>query len=91
MEPTEAGLQLPDAGENVLLWREDDEVAMAVMDAASFACIEAIACGSPLACADASAQVIDSAFDWKACMHSLMQHDLIVALDQGREEPKPCR
>jgi hypothetical protein len=92
MEPADAGLQLPDAGENVLLWREDGEVAMAVLDEASFACIEAIACGRTLADAYASAQAVDFAFDGTTCMHSLMQRDLFVVPDhECPEEPKPCQ
>lgn len=78
MQPKGEDLQLPDAGENVLLWREHGEVAMAAPDAASFACIEALALGLTIACAKATARAIDPAFDLSACVGSLAQRGLIV-------------
>ncbi|TAM95173.1 MAG: DUF2063 domain-containing protein [Rhodanobacteraceae bacterium] len=93
MEPGENGLRLPDTGENVLLWREDGEVAMAAMDAASFACIEAIACGRTLAVANAEACMIDAAFDLHACLGSLAQRGLIARSTSNPwiRESEPCR
>lgn len=93
MEPGEDGLRLPDTSENVLLWREDGEVAMAALDAASFACIEAIACGRTLAVANAEACMIDAAFDLHACLGSLAQRGLIVrpTSSPGTKESKPCQ
>ena len=93
LEPGEENLQLPDAGENVLLWREDGEVAMAALDGASFACIEAIACGRTLAVANAEACMIDAAFDLHACLGSLAQRGLIArsTSSPGTKESKPCQ
>ncbi|MGH8115649.1 MAG: HvfC/BufC family peptide modification chaperone, partial [Rhodanobacteraceae bacterium] len=61
--PTSDGLQLNGTGEDVVLWREDGEVAMAAPDAASFACIEAIFGGNTLAGAHAAAIAMDLDFD----------------------------
>ncbi|TAN02426.1 MAG: DUF2063 domain-containing protein [Rhodanobacteraceae bacterium] len=93
MAPGEEGLQLPDTGENVLLWREDGEVAMTTLDAASFACIETIAHGHTLAVANAAACAIDPAFDLRACIGSLVQRGLIVrpTSSPGTKESKPCQ
>ncbi|MGH8112960.1 MAG: HvfC/BufC family peptide modification chaperone [Rhodanobacteraceae bacterium] len=93
LEPGDEGLQLPDSGENVLLWREDGEVAMAAVDAASFACIDALACGQTVARANAAAQAVDPAFDVSACMGSFAERGLLVdpISSPGIKEPKPCR
>ncbi|TAM99755.1 MAG: DUF2063 domain-containing protein [Rhodanobacteraceae bacterium] len=93
MEPGEEGLQLPDTGENVLLWREDGEVAMAALDAASFTCIEAIAGGRTPAFANAAACMVDAAFDLHACLGSLAQRGLIVhpTSNPRIKESKPCQ
>lgn len=80
LEPGDENLQLPDAGENVLLWREDGGVAMAALDAASFACIEAFALHQTIAHANAAARTIDPAFDLSACTGSLAERGLIVGL-----------
>lgn len=77
---TPAGLQLTGAGEQVVLWREDGEVALATPDAASFACIDALTRGRTLDHAHAAAQSIDPDFDLPACLASLAGHGLIVAL-----------
>ncbi|HEX7323819.1 MAG TPA: DNA-binding domain-containing protein [Rhodanobacteraceae bacterium] len=80
-------------GERVALWREDGEVAMAALDAASFACIEALARGSPLEDADAVASAIDPDFALPECIESLLQHRLVVGLrPRGLcGEVPPCR
>ncbi len=93
MAPGKDGLQLPDSGENVLLWREDGEVAMAALDAASFACIDVIAHGHALAVAHAAACAIDPAFDQPACLGTLAQRGLIVGsdLNHNSKESVPCR
>lgn len=92
-DPTPAGLQLTGAGERVVLWREDGEVAMATPDAASFACIDALSRGESLRHARAAALAIDPEFDLSACLGSLTGHGLIVALHAiaPHLEPVPCR
>lgn len=93
MAPGEEGLQLPDTGENVLLWREDGEVAMAALDAASFACIEALARGATLARSNTAARAIDPAFDQPVCLGTFAQRGLIVGsiLNDNLRESVSCR
>lgn len=92
-EPTPEGLQLTGAGEQVVLWREDGEVAMATPDAASFACIDALSRGKSLDQAHTRALVIDPDFDLPAFLANLAGHGLIVALHPNapHEESTPCR
>ncbi|MGH8148030.1 MAG: HvfC/BufC family peptide modification chaperone [Rhodanobacteraceae bacterium] len=92
-EPDDEGLQLPDAGESVLLWREDGEVAIAALDAASFACIDALACGQTVAHANAAARAIDPAFDLATCMGSFAERGLLVdpISHHGLKESESCR
>jgi len=92
-DPTPEDLQPPDTGEQVVLWREGSEVAMAAMDAASFACIEALASGDTLDRAHATAKSRDTDFDLSVCLASLAEHGLIVALDKATtdQEPTPCQ
>ena len=78
-DSTPDGLQLTGAGEHVVLWREDGEVAMATPDAASFACIDALMRGRTLDHAHAAAQAIDPDFDLSAFLANLAGHGLIVA------------
>jgi hypothetical protein len=94
LQPTSEGLTLDGAGENVMLWREDGEVAMAPLDGASFACIAALARGDTLDAAGAEARACEPGFDLEACLASLIRHGLITAItpiDDSREEPAPCR
>lgn len=80
MQPSSEQLKLDGVGENVVLWREGDAVAMAAPDPASFACITALALGRPLrdACADATA--LDTSFDLALCIGSLLQHGLMTGI-----------
>lgn len=88
MDPAPEDLQLTTAGEEVVLWREDGEVAMGTPDAASFACIDALTRGDTLSATRAKAIAIDSNFDLPACLGSLAEHGLITALYRAtpREE-----
>lgn len=79
-EPTPDGLQLTGAGEQVVLWREDGEVAMATPDAASFACIDSLLRGTSLDHAHTTALAIDPDFDLPAFLANLAGHGLIAAL-----------
>lgn len=80
MQPSSDRLRLDGAGENVLLWREDGEVAMAALDAASFACIEALTQGRSLDAARAAARAADPDFELAACMESFAQRGVISTL-----------
>lgn len=80
LDPTPGGLELPDAGERVALWREDGQVAMTALDAASFACLDALARGRGLDAAYAAAGAVDAAFDLPACIESFVAHGLVCAL-----------
>lgn len=80
IQPSPKQLQLGDEGENVVLWREDGEVAMAVPDAASFTCIEALVQKRVLDAANTAAQAVDAGFDLAMCMQSLLQRGLISAV-----------
>ncbi|MBS0382542.1 MAG: putative DNA-binding domain-containing protein [Proteobacteria bacterium] len=79
-QPTDAGLDLADAGEQVVLWREDDQVAMAALDSASFACIESLARGGTLDDAYQAGCKQDRDFDLAACIESLVDRGLLAAL-----------
>lgn len=80
MQPSTERLTLGGEGENVVLWREDGEVAMDATDAASFACIAVLARGDTLTAAHAAAQARDTTFDLTACINSLLQHGLVAGL-----------
>lgn len=93
IQPSPEDLQLDSEGENVVLWREDGEVAMATPDAASFACIAALMRGRPLEAAHAAATAIDPGFDLVACLESLARQGLIAALPRlsnAHKEPPTC-
>ena len=87
MEPDDAGLRLPATGEQVLLWRDGDGIAMTALDAASFACIAALARGCSLAVAANDARALDPEFELGACMRSFGAHGLIVA---GEDSSRAC-
>jgi hypothetical protein len=93
LQPTSEGLTLDGTGENVMLWREDGEVAMAPLDGASFACIAALARGDTPAAAGTQAQACDPDFDLEVCLASLIRHSVIAAVTpykESREEPATC-
>lgn len=69
-----------DAGESVVLWREDGEVAMTAVDAASFACIAALRQGASVGAAETAACVIDPEFDLAMCVGSLLQRGLVAGM-----------
>lgn len=95
LRPTTERLTLADAGESVVLWREDGEVAMAALDGASFACIAALVRGNTLDAARAAAMVLDAGFDLSACLGSLFRHGLIAGTTpfvvRSRKESPACR
>lgn len=72
-------LQLDGHGEQVALWRDGSEVAMADLDPASFACIAALIDERDLVVAHAAALASDGKFDLVACLHTLLAHRLVVA------------
>ena len=90
IQPTSEQLLLDGHTEQVVLWREEGEVAMAMVDPASFACIASLARGDALDAAHAVAQARDPAFDLAACLPSLLRQNLITTihpLTSFREAP----
>lgn len=81
MQPDGERLKFAGTGEHVLLWREAGQVAMAVLQAASFACIEALARGLSLDDAHDAAHFVDPSFNLPDCMASLLGNGLIVAFN----------
>lgn len=92
MQPTPERLQLPATGERVLLWRAGGQVAMAALDAASHACIDALAQGRGWHDACQAARALDPGFDADACFASLDAHGLLRpgGAPHELEEPQPC-
>ncbi len=81
LQPSTERLAPPESGDHrVLLWRSADEVAMAGVDAASFACIEALARGDMLDAAHAAASAKDPGFDLAQCIVSLVKEGLVTAI-----------
>ena len=78
-------LQLEGRGEQVVLWRDGSDVALAATDAASHACIAALAGGRDLDAAHADALAADAHFDLAACLRSLIAQGLVVAFTQTGE------
>ncbi|WP_291774851.1 DNA-binding domain-containing protein [Castellaniella sp.] len=74
----DGNLALGDEGENVLLWREGGEVAMASVDSATLAFLDALAAGTPLDEASAAATTLDAEFDAPGCISGLIQRHLIA-------------
>lgn len=94
LRPADESLVLGNDGESVVLWRDDDEVAMDAVDPASFACITAVAQGLTLGEARSAAQSIDNGFDLDACLESLFAHELVIGVrlySAPRQEPPTCR
>jgi len=85
--PADGRLQLDGRGEQVVLWRDGGDVALAATDAASYACIAALASGRDLDAAQADALAADADFDLAACLQSLIAQGLIVACTQTGEHP----
>ena len=77
-QPASERLALPASGERVMLWREDDQVAMTALDPASFACIESLARGDALADAYQAGRLQDADFDFAACTDSLVDRRLLA-------------
>lgn len=76
-----------DEGEQVLLWREDGDVAMATLEPATFRCIEMLAGGNDVATAWAGACNLDHAFDLESCLRDLLGHGLVVAFTDEETSP----
>lgn len=91
--PAPENLLLDGESENVVLWRDDGEVAMAALDAASFACIAVLASGGTFDAACSAARARDAVFDAAACIASLFRCGLVTAIAPSAsiiEEPCPC-
>lgn len=73
------------SGEHVLIWRDEDAVAMAVVEPATLACIEALSAGRSVAAANAAGCDMDGQFDIQPCLGDLLAQGLIVTCSgQGR-------
>lgn len=68
-----------DEGEQVMLWRDGGEVAMAALEPATFRCIEMLAGGHDVATAWGGAREVDNTFDLEPCLRDLLGYDLVVA------------
>lgn len=77
-QPGDERFALPTTGERVLLWREGDQVAMAMLDRASFACVTALARGDSLTAAYRAARELDPEFNFAACIESLVDRGLLT-------------
>ena len=82
--PAGERLQLDGRGEQVVLWRDGGDVVLAATDAASYACIAALAAGRDLDTAQAEALAADADFDLASCLQSLIAQGLVVAFTQTR-------
>lgn len=94
LRPADENLVLGKDGENVVLWRDEGEVAMDAVNPASFACIAAVAQGLTLGEARSAAESIDHDFDLDACLESLVAHGLVAGVrpySASRREPPTCR
>ena len=85
--PADGRLRLDGHGEQVALWRDGGAVAMAALDAASHACIAALAAGRALDTAHAEGLAADAHFELAACLRSLLDQGLIVAFTHTGERP----
>lgn len=90
MQPSPGRLTLSEHGDRLLLWRSEGEVAIAPLDAASFACIDALLGGATLDAADATACAQDFAFDLPACIASLAAQELVTAITPVHREEHPA-
>lgn len=79
-------LQLPSEGEQIVLWRSGAEVAMAIVDAASFVCIAALLQGASIDAAHGEALARDPHFDVAACIGSLLEETLITVIHPAAED-----
>ena len=80
--PSSAPPQLDDGAESVLLWREDDEVAMVATPAASTIFIEALRLDRTVDTAARAALDADPEFDAAECLGGLLSHNLIVGFEK---------
>lgn len=83
-QPTAERLVLPTSGDHMVLWRSEGDVAMAGVDVASFACIDALAHGDTLDTAHALARALDPGFDFPTCIASLVDARLVTAITPVR-------
>lgn len=69
-----------DASEQVLLWRDGSEVAMAALDPATFRCIDMLAAGHDVPMAQSAAYKVDNAFHLESCLRDLLAQGLAVPI-----------
>lgn len=78
--PGKAPPVLPPAGERVLIWRDNAQVAMSLLHPASHACVEAMIRGRSVDAAYAAAHALDPGFDLSACVTGLVQNRLVTRI-----------
>jgi hypothetical protein len=76
-----------EVGEQVMLWRDGGEVAMAALEPATFRCIEMLAGGHDVATSWAGAREVDNTFDLESCLRDLLGHGLVVAFTDEETSP----
>ena len=77
--PSGAAPGMGGGGEQILLWCDGGDVAMASLDPATFRCIEMLADRHSVASAWAVATEVDDEFDLEPCLRDLLAQGLIVA------------
>jgi len=89
MQPGDQRLSLPETGEHLVLWRETDQVTMAVLNKASFQCVKELAQGASLDQAYRLARQQDPNFDLTACFADLVTQGLVVDLTAVSTQETP--
>jgi len=80
--PSSAPPRLDDGAESVLLWREDDEVAMVATAEASAIFVESLLLDKTVDAAATAALDADPEFDAAECLGGLLSRDLITGFEQ---------
>lgn len=80
MQPDPGRLDLGPDGESVMLWREDEEVAMVALRRADFECVETIVSGGSLQEGYERATAEDADFELGECLSGLFQHGLVTGV-----------
>jgi len=79
--PSDPAPRTDEGGTHVLLWRDETEVAMAEVEAATAAFIESLRNGYDIVTAATGATDVDAGFDFTACMGDLLARRLITGFD----------
>lgn len=80
-------LQLRDAAQHVLVWRDGVQVAMQEPEAGYDEFVRALLADEPLSPACQQAQLADAEFDLTACLHLLFEKGIIIGFSAFGNEP----